>query len=186
MTVICDACRKNSYPRHFWGGICPLYHHESLLFLQEGFSQWGSPGGFPETGHASWTPQAPKGNHSRRLHSHEKDKRCLKFAMTAIHAGLWLSNVSELCISPFNGCDNGRTEISKCNWQKAAKDALEKLINSSWGPTPPPSPYFYPLYVHPVLWPNRKRILLIQFLRAILNLNHYNVMYFKRFLFSFP
>lgn len=45
----------------------------------------------------------------------------------------------------------------------------------------PPRPHFYSLYVHPVLWPNRKRILLIQFLRATFNLIHYNMMCFRRF-----
>lgn len=39
-------------------------------------------------------------------------------------------------MSLFNGRDNERTEISKCNWQKAVNNALEKLISSSWIPTP--------------------------------------------------
>lgn len=99
--------------------------------------------------------------------------------MTAIHASVWLSNASELCITSFNGCNNARTEISKCYWQKAANSALEKLTSSSWILAPPTSPHFYPLHVHSVLWPCRKRILLTEFLKAILNLNHYNMMCFR-------
>ena len=103
MTVICDTHRKNSYPRHFWG-ICPLYHRESFLFFWKGFSQWGSPGGISRDTPCLLNPSGTQGKPQQETaQSAKKTQRSQKLAMSVIHASLWLSNVSELCISLFTG-----------------------------------------------------------------------------------